>query len=66
MNNKEQVGAIGLDIGGTKIAGVVLWPSGKILRRTVIATQPKRGGEAVLTDTYDLARQLHEWARGKN
>lgn len=64
MNNKQRVGAIGLDIGGTKIAaGVVLWPSGEILRRTIIPTMPARGGEAVLKDTHDLARQLHDWAR---
>jgi glucokinase len=55
-----------LDVGGTKIAaGVVLWPSGEILRRTVIPTQPTRGGEAVLKDGYDLARRLHDWARGE-
>jgi glucokinase len=66
MNNRPQRGAIGLDIGGTKIAaGVVLWPSGEILRRTIIPTKPTRGGEAVLKDTYDLARQLHGWARGE-
>ena len=66
MNNKQQLGAIGLDIGGTKIAaGVVLWPSGEILQRTIIPTKPTRGGEAVLKDTHDLARQLHDWARGK-
>jgi glucokinase len=64
MSNKQQIGAIGLDIGGTKIAaGVVLWPSGKILRRTIIPTKPTRGGEEVLRDTHDLARQLYEWAR---
>jgi glucokinase len=66
MNNKQQLGAIGLDIGGTKIAaGVVLWPSGELLRRTVVPTQPTRGGEAVLKDTCDLAQQLHDWARGE-
>lgn len=66
MNNKEQLAAIGLDIGGTKIAaGVVLWPSGEILQRTVIPTKPARGGEAVLKDTHDLARQLHDWARAE-
>ena len=66
MNNKQQAGAIGLDIGGTKIAaGVVLWPSGEILRRTIIPTKPARGGEAVLKDTHDLARRLHDWARGE-
>lgn len=64
MNNKQQLGAIGLDIGGTKIAaGVVLWPSGEILRRTIIPTNPKRGGEAVLKDTFDLAKELYDWAQ---
>ena len=63
MSNK-QLGAIGLDIGGTKIAaGVVLWPSGEILRRTQIPTNPTRGGEPVLQDTLDLARDLYNWAQ---
>src|SRR5205809_1834655 len=66
MNSKQQLGAIGLDVGGTKIAaGVVLWPSGEILHRTVIPTKPKRGGEAVLKDSLDLVQQLHDWARGE-
>src|SRR6202171_1759272 len=64
MNNKQQLGAIGLDIGGTKIAaGVVLWPSGEILHRTGVPTKPARGGEAVLKDTLDGARPLNERAQ---
>ena len=64
MNNNRQLGAIGLDIGGTKIAaGVVLWPSGKIFNRTIIPTVPERGGEAVLKDTLHLVKQLRDWAR---
>ena len=64
QNNKPQLGAIGLDIGGTKIAaGVVLWPAGEVLQRTIIPTNPTRGGEAVLKDTLDLAGQLLDWAR---
>src|SRR5439155_666684 len=67
MNSKQQLGAIGLDVGGTKIAaGVVLWPSGEILHRTVIPTKPKRGGEAVLKDSLDLVQQLNDWARGES
>jgi glucokinase len=66
MSNQRQLAAIGLDIGGTKIAaGVVLWPSGDILRRTIVATNPARGGEAVLQDVCELAKQLHDWARGE-
>jgi glucokinase len=64
MNNNQRKGAIGLDIGGTKIAaGVVLWPSGEILKRRVIPTNPGRSGEAVLNDTLDLAKKLRDWAR---
>lgn len=64
MNSKQQLGAIGLDIGGTKIAaGVVLWPSGEILQRKILPTRPTRGGQAVLKDSLDLARQLYDWAR---
>src|SRR4051794_35678495 len=64
MSNKQKLGAIGLDVGGTKIAaGVVLWPSGEVHTRTVIPTNPMRGGEAVLKDVLDLARQLKDAAR---
>ena len=64
MSNKQQLAAVGLDIGGTKIAaGVVLWPTGEILHRTVIPTKPTRGGDAVLKDTLGLARQLNDWAQ---
>lgn len=66
MNNKQQLGAIGLDVGGTKIAGgVVLWPSGDVRNRTIIPTGPERGGAAVLQDTIDLADRLRDWA-GQN
>ena len=64
MSNKQKFGAIGLDIGGTKIAaGVMLWPSGEIVQRTIVPTQPKRGGSAVLEDTLALAQRLTEWSR---
>lgn len=53
-----------MDIGGTKIsAGVVLWPSGEVLCRTVLPTAPHRGGEAVLKDTLTLAGDLTAWAQ---
>jgi glucokinase len=51
--------AIGLDVGGTKIAGgVVALDHGRVLRRRVIATRPERGGAAVLDDAFALARVL--------
>jgi len=51
--------AVGLDVGGTKIAGgVVAFPSGEVLLKDVIMTLPKRGGDAVLSDALALARRL--------
>src|SRR5690349_12300682 len=48
--------AIGLDIGGTKIAGgVVAFPSGTLLTRRIVATDPGRGGAAVLGDAVAVA-----------
>jgi glucokinase len=56
--------AVGLDVGGTKIAGgVVQFPSGAVLARRVVPTRPERGGEAVLDDTLALAGELLETAR---
>lgn len=51
--------AIGLDVGGTKIAGgLVTFPAGRVLRRHVIPTLPQRGGQAVLADALALAKRL--------
>src|SRR5262245_12074697 len=51
--------AIGLDVGGTKIAGgVVALDSGRVLARRTIPTHPQRGGAAVLADTLALAEAL--------
>jgi glucokinase len=55
--------AIGIDIGGTKIAaGLVELSTARIIAKENIATLPERGGAAVLRDTLELARRLH--ARG--
>jgi len=51
--------AIGLDVGGTKIAGgLVAVASGEVRARTTISTRPERGGEAVLADAVALAERL--------
>ena len=51
--------AIGLDVGGTKIAaGLVAHATGAILARRTIPTLPRRGGEAVLGDALALAEEL--------
>jgi glucokinase len=57
--SRPQGCAIGLDIGGTKIAGgVVALLSGELLVRRIIPTRPERGGEAVLDDALGLAETL--------
>jgi glucokinase len=59
--------AIGLDIGGTKIAGgVVAFPSGEVLARRVVPTDPGRGGEAVLDDALALATDLVQQCAEQN
>jgi glucokinase len=51
--------AVGLDVGGTKIAGgIVALPSGEILSKDLIMTLPQRGGDAVLSDTLAFASRL--------
>ena len=55
--------AIGLDVGGTKIAAGLVLPSGETLDRTVVETRPERGGKAVLDDALKLAERLLEIAR---
>jgi glucokinase len=50
---------IGVDLGGTKIAaGLVAFPSGKVLGKEVIPTLPLRGGNAVLADTLAIVHRL--------
>jgi len=56
--------AIGVDVGGTKIAaGLVALSEGKVLARRLAATQPERGGEAVLAGVIEQIRSLQEEAR---
>jgi glucokinase len=51
--------AIGLDVGGTKIAGgVVALDTAQVLARRAIPTCADRGGEAVLADALALAEAL--------
>ena len=58
--------AVGIDVGGTKIAGAVVDVSGgEILTRRTLATAAERGSEAVLGDAIGLARSLIEGARGR-
>jgi glucokinase len=57
--------AVGLDVGGTKIAGgVVARDTRPVLTRRAIATRAERGGAAVLEDALALASALCADARG--
>ena len=59
MNRGQAPYAIGLDVGGTKIAGgVVAIDTGQVLARRRIPTHAGRGGEAVLADAIALAEAL--------
>src|SRR5689334_20082174 len=60
--------AIGVDVGGTKIAaGLVALDSGAVLERQSISTHAARGGAAVLDDVVSIAEALiaHASARGR-
>lgn len=51
--------AIGIDVGGTKIAaGLVTFPDGTVRTRRDRPTLPQRGGAAVLGDVLGLAEDL--------
>ena len=51
--------ALGIDVGGTKIAAGVVDPStGAVLERRQVPTRPERGGAAVLGDCAELAAEL--------
>jgi glucokinase len=55
--------AIGIDVGGTKIAGgVVELATGQVRLRQVVPTRPQRGGQAVLDDAVQLAADLAQTA----
>lgn len=55
--------AIGIDVGGTKIAGAIVnLDAGTIAARRQIATDHHRGGAAVLADVTALAHNLVEQA----
>ena len=57
----NEAAVIGIDVGGTKIAGgVIHFPSGKTGESRVIPTEARRGGRAVLDDVVRLALDLHD------
>src|SRR5688500_6114156 len=51
--------ALGIDVGGTKIAaGIVDFPGGRVRARRLAPTQPERGGRPILADVLRLAQEL--------
>src|SRR5262245_53107119 len=57
--------AVGLDVGGTKIAGgIVDLATGQLSARHVTPTQPTRGGAAVLATVLAMASELMDEAAG--
>ncbi|GMQ94779.1 MAG: ROK family protein [Acidimicrobiia bacterium] len=55
--------AIGIDVGGTKIAGAIVdVGSGAVTDHAVVATDTHRGGEAVLADAVAMSRKLEAQA----
>jgi glucokinase len=51
--------ALGIDVGGTKIAAAAVdTRDGALLGRTVVATRPERGGEVVLRECIALAERI--------
>ena len=56
---------IGIDIGGTKIAGGVVDPRGEILHRLKRPTNASEGGPAVMSRVADLAADLLSAAPGE-
>ncbi|MEZ4714248.1 MAG: ROK family protein [Caldilineaceae bacterium] len=53
---------IGLDVGGTKIAGGLLDASGQLIARERVLTPVQQGGAAVLSACVALAEQLRDAA----
>lgn len=62
--NPTPFSALGLDVGGTKVAaGLVTFPEARVRLRRTIPTGPQRGGAAVLAEVLRLAEDLLAEAR---
>ena len=58
----KHICAIGVDVGGTKIAAGVVTPDGELLFSRRLPAAPERGGEAVLRDVEELSTALKKRA----
>ena len=52
---------IGIDLGGTKIEGIVLDENGKELARKRVPTQQEKGYQAILDNIQRLYETLRDW-----
>jgi glucokinase len=50
--------AVGVDLGGTKMAAAIVSSEGRILARTILPTGAERGPEAVVADLIGSVREL--------
>ena len=65
--SSRQEAALGVDVGGTKIAaGLVPFQSGQVVGKRIVPTRPERGGEAVLADVAELIRSYLQEAEARN
>lgn len=58
MTSAQAPCAVGIDVGGTKIAAGLVDPQGRVWARRVVPTDAHRGGAAVLATTERLAAEL--------
>jgi predicted NBD/HSP70 family sugar kinase len=67
MSETDTSCAIGLDVGGTKIAaGIVTFPSGTVHTKTTKPTRPQNGGDSVLETVREIAQSLIDISTRKN
>ncbi|KKI92098.1 hypothetical protein WQ54_10990 [Bacillus sp. SA1-12] len=57
--------SIGIDIGGTKIAGGIVNKNGEIVKSSIVST-PKEGGEAIISSLIEMITSFQEIANVSN
>ena len=57
--------AIGVDVGGTKIAAAIVGANGSLNERTVVPTEVVRGPEGVVDLIVGVVRRLLQWAKAQ-
>jgi glucokinase len=65
MTGTRALCAVGIDVGGTKIAGGLVDADGRVWARRMVPTEAHRGGAAVLAATRRLAEELRAEAEAR-